>query len=94
MVVRGGHLRLKAVINSNKILTLKSVMSLRKVVWLVLLPNVPINLLQNKLRTVVSLIDILSWPVHTVFILLISIPRVLRKISCRRHHILTLPEFA
>ena len=49
-------------------------MSLRKVVWLVLLPNVPINLLQNKLRTVVSLIDILSWPVHTVFILLVSVP--------------------
>ena len=74
MVVRGGHLRLKAVINSNKILTLKSVMSLRKVVWLVLFPNVPVNFLQYKLRTVVSLIDILSWPVHTFFTYLVNVP--------------------
>ena len=74
MVVRGGHLRLKAVINSSKVLTLKSVMSLRKVVWLVPFTNVPVNFLQYKLRTVVSLIDILSWPVNTVFILMVSIP--------------------
>ena len=74
MVVRGGYLRLKAVINSSEVLTLKSVMSLRKFVWLVLFPNVPVNLLQYKLRTVVSLIHILSWPVHTFFTYLVSKP--------------------
>ena len=74
MVVRRGNLRLKAVINSSKIVTLKSVMSPCKVARLVLFPNVPVNLLQNKLRTVVSLIDNLNWPVHTVFILLVSVP--------------------
>ena len=74
MVVRGGYLRLKAVINSSEVLTLKSVMSLRKVVWLVPFTNVLVNLLQYKLRTVISLIDILSWPVNTVFILMVSIP--------------------
>jgi len=67
MVVLGGQIGLKAVINSSEVLTLKFAMSLLKVAWLVLFPNVSVNFLQYKLRTVVSLIQILSWPVHTLF---------------------------